>query len=354
MNQDVSKMESYSKAFAEKVCNSFFSVSDSIRGEQILSQTPIDQVNLFVVRNIFNRWKEEIQNLKSPYFDYESSEVKQALSSFGNTLSKHILIKKEFFRPLLEKAVFDTLLLLLKPSLFFKNEFLENSLILEDLKEKQKYYRIHKSFLDPFIRDAAREIYGRDFITAFEDWIVKNPLKEEERDSYFKKFAEVLPFEISKEATEAVKFEIPKPEQKEFIHEEPKHAEPELVTVEKKLGNEEQQRSFILNEKFSANQTTINDLLRENQSRSLADKISRSKLENLRAGISLNQKFRFINFLFKGSGAEYDGSLNGVETCSSYEEALNFLNNNYAIKYDWDFNDPEVKEFIEIVERKFS
>src|SRR6187402_755554 len=72
----------YGDAYAENVLKGFFSSKDRITGSEILSLCNVQQVNLFVVRELFRAWKEETKRLKSPYFDYEHPEVKEALDNF--------------------------------------------------------------------------------------------------------------------------------------------------------------------------------------------------------------------------------------------------------------------------------
>ncbi len=100
----------YGDAYAEKVLKGFFASKDNINGQEILSLCSVQQVNLFVVRELFKAWKEDTRKLKSPYFDFENPEVKEALDAFMNIASQHILISKAHFSPLLKKAVSQTLL----------------------------------------------------------------------------------------------------------------------------------------------------------------------------------------------------------------------------------------------------
>jgi hypothetical protein len=358
MNQEVSKIESYSKAFSEKVCNTFFSGAESINGEQIISLTPVDQVNLLVLKNLFQRWKEEMKKLKSPYFNYDSPEVKNALESFMNTISKNISIKKEFFRPLIEKAVIDSLLLLIKPSLYFKNEFQDRVTVpLGELREALKYFKLHKQTLEAFLSKLDSE--GKSGFAAddLEKWMdtTSNPGWEEQRKNYFDKFYSVLSFEIVTESKQV------QSEQKVQPEAQP-NPETSVVNEVKKPVIEERKEQVknqpvnaaILNEKFSATQLTLNDVLKQNQGGSLVEKINKGRIENIRTAISLSQKFLFVQSLFRGVSADYESALNQIDESKDYQDAYHVLSSNYATRYQWDFNSPEVKEFVEIVQRKFS
>jgi len=69
--------------------------------------------------------------------------------------------------------------------------------------------------------------------------------------------------------------------------------------------------------------------------------------------ITLNQKFLFTKKLFGNNQEELEEALTGIDRCSSHKEAIMFLKNNYIMKYDWNFQNDEVKEFWELVELRF-
>ena len=342
---EINKIESYSRALAEKLCNEFFSNQEAIKGEQIVKLTPIDQVNLFVVKNLFDKWREESAKLKSPYFNYESHDVKEALQNVLNRLSQNIYIRKEFFKPLLEKGIFDTLFLILKPEGFFSNEyFTKQELLLSEIKESEKYYKINKGILDQLVLRLEREnkfvIKGSELFAYAEILLKETPFSSSEKDKYLEQFSAMLKLEQSS---------VPNPVS---LVTEPnvtyKEERPTVISADPVLNEK-----HILNEKFGVDKLTVNDQLKQRQS-TLAEKISKSKIENIRGAISLSQKFLFINALFKGASSEYEKALTEIDQCQNYDQALNLLNDNYASKYQWDFNQYEVKEFVEIVERKFS
>ncbi len=140
-------IEEYARAFARKESSSFFSKHDRISGEEILALSPLRQVNLFVLRRLYEQWQKEAARLRSPYFNYEHAQVKEAMKQFLNTLSKHILIGRDEFEPLLAKAVVDTLVLTLAPVEFFSKEterFADPMVALAKLKELGKYITVNK------------------------------------------------------------------------------------------------------------------------------------------------------------------------------------------------------------------
>lgn len=337
-----SKMESYSRAFAEKLCNEFFASNEAIRGEQILRVSAVEQVNLFVIKILLDKWKDESQKLKNPYFNYESHEVKEALKNVLDILSRNIYIRKEFFKPLLEKAVFDSLYLLLSPEGFFKNNFIDKSDIkLSELKESEKYYKINKPILQGVISSMEKEgketISSTAFISYISSYIKQNPADVDQIQKHVEHFSSILKLDLNMGTAQSETISI-------SATKEIKQPPQQQLTL----------NDIMLNEKFGEEKLTVNDLLRNAQSKTLADKIGKSKIETIKGAISLSQKFLFINALFKGENLEYENALSEIDKSLNYDAALEFLSQSYAKKYNWDFNQHEVKEFVEIVERKFS
>ena len=48
----------YGDAYADKVLKSFFASKEKISGQEILKLCNVQQVNLFVVRELFKTWRE--------------------------------------------------------------------------------------------------------------------------------------------------------------------------------------------------------------------------------------------------------------------------------------------------------
>ena len=115
-------IESYSEEFAAKITAAYFENHSSITGPQILKVTPSRQVNFFIIRLLFNNWQLESQRLESPYFNYKSDQVREALGQFMNVLSRNILVGKTEFEQLTQDATRDTLFLLMDPNAFMELE----------------------------------------------------------------------------------------------------------------------------------------------------------------------------------------------------------------------------------------
>ena len=137
----------YADAYADKVLKKFFALKDKITGKEILSLCNVQQVNLFIIRELFKTWKEDTKKFKSPYFDFENSDVKEALENFMGVLSNNISIDQLHFSPLLKKAVSQALLVIFDPYDFFsmivtgKN----NKLEVAPFREEIKYLKVNCS-----------------------------------------------------------------------------------------------------------------------------------------------------------------------------------------------------------------
>ncbi len=113
-------------ASVEQISNDLFSkvkFQAFLDGKQIAGFCSYEQINRFLLFQIYIDWKLQIQKLKHPYFNFQHPEVKDALNEFLNVLSNHIFIEQKDFKILLEKAVFNAIKLLNEPLSSFLNFF---------------------------------------------------------------------------------------------------------------------------------------------------------------------------------------------------------------------------------------
>jgi hypothetical protein len=350
---DQNKLEAYSRALSEKLANEFFRINIQVTGDQMLKFTPIDQVNLFIVKNLFDRWKEENAKLKSPYFDYENAEVKEALNSLLVKMSRHISVKRDHFNQLLNKAITDTFLILLDPVHFLNNEYLNSEkVLLSELKEREKYIRINKNYLKMLIQKFEEEGKTNILKTEATGYLAylstTNSVSHESIESYFKAFSGLSGIELEPDDILVQPLVVPK-----VINEEPVKKE-EPVKVRETSGMKAPDAEVMINEKFSKDYVTLNDKLKNENGETLIQKHSKRKIVDIKEAITLNQKFIFIKELFNGDASEYNNMLSSIDQCDNYQSALQLLNSNYSQKLNWPQDKDEVKEFYAIVERKFA
>ena len=156
-NKDAIK--EYSKAYSSKVVQLFFQNKDQISGEEIIKLTSVKQVNLFVLKLIFEKWNEEMELIKSPYFDYENEAVQEVFVRFKNVLSKNILISKEYLEPLLVEAIYDSILLIVSPYHYYDEELRKHGELVEvdKLKIAKKFIKVNVAILNAIIEKLQKE-----------------------------------------------------------------------------------------------------------------------------------------------------------------------------------------------------
>lgn len=170
-------LKDYKLGLKTQLLDSFFVSKQNINGKEILSFCDEKQINMFVVFLLLKEWKLSMENLKSSYFDFNNTEVKEALNSYMNTVSKHISIQKVDFEPLLEKAIDYTFQLVENPESFIVSNHLEN-----DLQEMSKYIQYHKPYfegnLDYEVESKIDEVKKKFAIETSEDLSQNNQPQE--------------------------------------------------------------------------------------------------------------------------------------------------------------------------------
>lgn len=96
---------------------------------------------------------------------------------------------------------------------------------------------------------------------------------------------------------------------------------------------------------------SINDKLAREES-SLADKLSKSPIADLRKAVGLNQKFSFISALFAGDSKAYDQLMESLNAAPDYVEAARIVRDEMK-KRSWDAEDHNVLVLQNLIERRF-
>ena len=87
---------------------------------------------------------------------------------------------------------------------------------------------------------------------------------------------------------------------------------------------------------------------------SLAEKLEKSPISNLKSAIGLNRKFQFINTLFDGDNEKYDASIKLLNEDQSLEEASNWVKSNVPQKFEDEDDAAVLDAFVDLVERRHS
>lgn len=108
-----------------------------------------------------------------------------------------------------------------------------------------------------------------------------------------------------------------------------------------------------LSDKFKDEKKSLNEKLgEEKKEKSLADKIQKKPIKDLKTAIGINDKFIFINELFKGSLQEYNKAIETINAYNSDSEAFLFIEELKG-KYNWEEKADVYVKLEEFVLRKF-
>lgn len=335
-------LEDYSDDYASKVTASFFFSKEKITGPEIMKICDIHQINLFVIRELLHAWKHESQKLRSPFFDYSTPLVADALAKFQNLLSKHISISRENFQPLLKKAVGQTLFLILDPYDFY-SDTLDNgsggTVKPEELKNEVKYVKINCMPLEKLLQKLEERklnsISGNEAFALLDRILEEVNFTPEEIDGYIGQFSKVVPLSLEnlydKKNPAVAK---PDPIKVELTSMAPVKAQPEKTADVKKP---------------AVVQTTINEQLTKGVASTLAEDFQKRK--KIRDTLTINQKFMFTKILFNGDFELFSSAIDRLDELDNLTQANSYLVNNYG---EWNKESEEFQEFMGIVERRFA
>jgi hypothetical protein len=310
----------YSDAYAEKILKKVFASKEKIDGKEILSLCDVQQINLLILRELFKAWKEELKKLKSPYFDYENTGVKEALENFMSILSKNISMNRQHFAPLLKKAVSQTVLMVLDPYDYFS--FLisgtNNKMDVPVFKEEIKYLKINKAPLEKLLErleeKKVKEITGNEAFAILDQILEEVNFSPEDVDEYIQKFSTV---------------EVLTPEKFYFK----KVVEP-VKPVQEKVANQNPDASN-----------------RPGAAPKAAAVENYQKIQRIKDRLTINQKFMFTKVLFGGDFESFSKTIDELDQQQDITSALQYLEKHYR---DWDKESEEFHEFMEMVEKRFS
>ena len=98
---------------------------------------------------------------------------------------------------------------------------------------------------------------------------------------------------------------------------------------------------------------SLNDRLKEDKIE-LSHSLTSSPIKDLKKAIGVNDRFLFINELFRGDVAMYERSIKTIQNFSIYAEAEFWIRRELKVKIGWLDSDPVVKQFDQLVKRRFA
>lgn len=133
------------------------------------------------------------------------------------------------------------------------------------------------------------------------------------------------------------------PEQKEDSEEE--------TTVEEEV--EKAATEPVVNKETKKEKKSIAKAKKE-EAGSLAEKLEKSPISNLKSAIGLNRKFQFINTLFDGDNERYDASIKLLNQDQSLQEAKTWVSSNVPQSFEDEDDSAVLDAFMDLVERRHS
>jgi hypothetical protein len=114
-----------------------------------------------------------------------------------------------------------------------------------------------------------------------------------------------------------------------------------------------QDRSFLKNEQSFEYPESLNDRLKEVKIE-LSQSLTTTPIKDLKKAIGINDRFLFINELFRGDEAMYERSIKTIQNFSIFPEAEYWIKRELKVKIGWSDSHPVVKQFDQLIKRRFS
>ena len=108
-----------------------------------------------------------------------------------------------------------------------------------------------------------------------------------------------------------------------------------------------------INETAAHVSTSINEKLKQTKI-DLGDTFTEVPIRDLKKAIGVNDRFLFINELFRGDEAVYERSIKTINSFSILPEAEYWIQRELKVKNGWKDSDELVKQFYQLVKRRFS
>jgi len=108
-----------------------------------------------------------------------------------------------------------------------------------------------------------------------------------------------------------------------------------------------------INESAAANHSSVNEKLKQTKI-DLGDTLTEAPIRDLRKAIGVNDRFLFINELFRGDEVAYERSIKTINSFSIFAEAEYWIQRELKVKNGWDAGNEMVNQFYQLVKRRFS
>lgn len=341
-------VQRYSAQVAQQLTNRFYAEKKHITGLEISQFTELKSLNWLILKQLFQRWEEEIARWKSPYFDYSVAEVQEAQQLFFNRASQHILVQRPDFQPLVQQAITDLIALILSPTDFFSWQGGATALSAAWWEKNRRYLLVQPELCQQLQQQS--DDLSESQLNACIIQHALSPMAEV-FDPIWAQFNQwqPLPTELTQSTPNSPKPEVSASSSSFFDQLEPQIHIPTVPS--KPL---EYIEKVLIQEKpaaFPTGTRNFNDV--QTNSPSVGDIHQKSKITSIMGSLSINQKFTYINQLFQGDAQLFRDTVEDLESSVDFLSARDKLVKKYVPRFIWDVTAPEVEEFFDMVERRF-
>ncbi|WP_254448687.1 hypothetical protein [Spirosoma rhododendri] len=194
-------LNEYSRSYARRIAADFYQQHSTANGNQILSLTPINQINLLIVGTLSTKWQADAEKFRSPYFDFTHADVQEALQHFMNVVSQHIAVRRENLEPLLADAVRRTIILIFDPRAYF-DELLRSqpdfTLTAPALKQISRFTKINQ-FITAHLTERMNGkpfVYVNQALGYLDEALTQKAHEIEHYDKFVAIFSEKVPMDV--------------------------------------------------------------------------------------------------------------------------------------------------------------
>lgn len=98
---------------------------------------------------------------------------------------------------------------------------------------------------------------------------------------------------------------------------------------------------------------SLNDKLKQGKTE-LIEMLKETPVKDLRKAVGINDRFVFINELFRGDESMYERSIKTINSFNIYAEAEYWISRELKLKLGWNNDHTSVQHFDQLVKRRFS
>ncbi len=127
----------------------------------------------------------------------------------------------------------------------------------------------------------------------------------------------------------------------------------DIPTLTHQFNNPDRVYGKEINETVSGELSSLNDSLKEHKLE-ISEKLTGMPVKDLRKAIGINDRFLYINDLFRGDEVMYERSIKTINSFSIWPEAEYWVRRELKTKLGWVDDNETVKQFDQLVKRRFS